>query len=132
MDPTRLEEIARRHGVLLVVQFGSTVSGPAHARSDLDLGVLFAELPRSFREVAELTHDLQALSPGREVDLAVLNRADPLFLNRAIERSRLLYGSPRRYHELRCYAFKRYQDHRPYLALEQRYVDRALGRAGAR
>ena len=48
MHAVKLEEIARRHGVVLVLQFGSSVEGATHARSDLDLGVLLAESPRSF------------------------------------------------------------------------------------
>jgi hypothetical protein len=38
----------------------------------------------------------------------------------------LLHGSPRRLHELKMYAFKRYQDHRRYLAMERDYVARAV------
>lgn len=125
MDSTRLEAIARRHGVRLVLQFGSTVTGSEHATSDVDVAVL-AERPLSFRERAELMHDLQALFPGREVDLVLINRADPLFLRKITDRCRLLYGSERDLHELKLYAFRRYQDHRKYLALEREYVARTL------
>ncbi len=127
MDATRLEAIARRHGVRLVLQFGSTVTGTEHPRSDVDVAVLL-ERPPSLHERAELQHDLQALFPGREVDLAVLNRADPLFLKQVTERCRLLYGAARTLHELKLYAFRRYQDHRKYLALEREYVARTLRR----
>jgi hypothetical protein len=74
-----------------------------------------------------VTADLQPLSPGREVDVAVLNHADPLFLNQVMESARLLFGSNRRFHELRLKAFKQYQDHRPFLALERAYMARKAG-----
>lgn len=74
-----------------------------------------------------MTADLQPLSPGREVDVAVLNHADPLFLNQVMESARLLFGSNRRFHELRLKAFKQYQDHRPFLALERAYMARKAG-----
>lgn len=48
------------------------------------------------------------------------------------EQCRLLYGSPRALAELRIYAFRRYQDHRRYLALEREYVDRAIRRLAPR
>jgi dienelactone hydrolase len=35
MDRERLEAIARRHGLELILAFGSAVTGPVHARSDL-------------------------------------------------------------------------------------------------
>ena len=43
-------------------------------------------------KLAELGHELQCAFPDREVDVAVLNRADPLFLKQVMERSRLVHG----------------------------------------
>ena len=127
MEARSLEEIARAHGVVLLLQFGSTVSGRRqHARSDVDLAVLLQSPSPSLGTLSELSSDLQPFYPGREIDLAVINRADPFFLKKITEDCRLLYGSPRRLHELKMYAFRRYQDHRRYLALERPYVDRAL------
>jgi predicted nucleotidyltransferase len=126
MDARRLEDIARTFGVVLLVQFGSTVSAREHAKSDLDLAALLEDPCPSLRVFSDLLHDLQTLSPDRKIDLALINRADPLFLKRIVEQCRLLYGSPRRLNELKMYAFRRFHDHRRYLALERIYVDRAL------
>jgi predicted nucleotidyltransferase len=126
MDARRLEDIARTFGVVLLVQFGSTVSGREHTKSDLDLAALLEDPCPSLRVFSDLLHDLQTLSPDRKIDLALINRADPLFLKRIVEQCRLLYGSPRRLNELKMYAFRRFHDHRRYLALERIYVDRAL------
>ena len=126
MNATDLEAIARRHGIELLLQFGSSVSGHLHPKSDLDLAVLLARVPGSFDAQADLIADLQQLAPDREVDVAIVNRADPLFLKRVTDRCELLYGSPRRLQELKIYAFKRYQDHRPYLAMERDYVAKHL------
>jgi uncharacterized protein len=131
MDTPSLAEIAVRHRVTLLLQHGSTVSGRVHANSDLDIAALFEADDFSLADVAALGADLQGLHPGQEVDVAVLNHADPLFLKQIVENCRLLYGSPRRLAELGMYAYKRYQDHRRFLALEQSYVKRALQRMGA-
>jgi len=72
---------------------------------------------RSYASVTEI--------PG-PVDLAVINRADPLFLKQILEPCRLLYGAPRTLAELKMYAFRRYQDHRRFLAMEREYVRRKL------
>lgn len=126
MDETRIGEIAGKHGMVLVLLFGSAVSGRTHSRSDVDVAVLLDHPALPFREWADLAADLRALWPGREVDLAFLNRADPLFLRKITDQCRLLYGSPQRLAELKMYAFRRYQDHRRYLALERGYVARTL------
>jgi predicted nucleotidyltransferase len=132
MDPPDLAEIAARYGLRLVLQYGSTVSGRTHARSDLDIAVLFEGDGASRADIAGLHADLQRLHEGREVDLALLNHADPLFLKKILERCRLLFGSPRALAELRMYGFRRYQDHRRFLALERPYVKRVLGGTASR
>ena len=120
------DEIAERHKAALLVQYGSTVSGPTHAASDVDNGVLYDRPPPSLFDQGALIEDLQEQFPGRELDLATLDRADPLFLKKILENCRLLAGSPRRLAELKIYAFKRYQDHRRFLALEREHVRRVL------
>jgi predicted nucleotidyltransferase len=132
MDMPSLPEIAVRRRVRLLLQHGSTVSGQAHPNSDLDIAVLFEDGQESLPAVAAISTDLQGLYPGREIDLAVINHADPLFLEKILERCELLFGSARVLAELRMYAFRRYQDHRRFLALDQSYVRRSLERLAAR
>ena len=128
MDPSReqIMPIATKHGIILLLRFGSSVTGMLHERSDVGLAVLLERAPRSLEAHGELLQDLQQLFPDREVDLALLNRADPLFLRKITEACHLLHGSPRALQRLKIYAFKRYQDHRRYLELERRYVERSL------
>lgn len=126
MDPRQVEAVARRYGIRLLVRFGSSVTGRVHAGSDLDLGVLVDHMPDSFSVLADCLTDLQALAPGREVDLVVLNHADPLLLKQVTDNCELVHGSPRQLEALKLYAFKRYQDHRRYLDMERSYVDRKI------
>jgi predicted nucleotidyltransferase len=123
-----LAEIGARHRVRLLLQHGSTVSGHVHSESDLDIAALFEDGQGSLASVIALSADLQELYPGRDLDVAVINHADPLFLKKILDRCELLYGSPRVLAELRMYAFKRYQDHRRFLALERPYVRHTLQR----
>lgn len=124
MVPPTLDDVVRRHGVRLVLQFGSTVSGQTHQGSDLDLAVLLDRHSESTDASLALIADLQSLYPGREIDVAILNHADPLFLKKIMERCRLLYGSAADLQRLKLYAFKKYQDHRRFLTMERDYVRR--------
>ena len=121
-----LDRIAHAYGIRLLLQFGSSVTGKVHPRSDVDLGVLLERPSLTLEEHAGLLHELQRLFPGREVDLAVLNHADPLFLRKVTENCRRLVGEPAALQRLKLYSFKRYQDHRRFLDLERGYVARAL------
>jgi predicted nucleotidyltransferase len=128
MNSRLLQQIAADHGVELLVQFGSTVTGTTHARSDVDLAVLFKEGDRLIDRAADLSVALPAAVPG-EIDLAILNHADPLLLKQVTEHGVLLHGSPNRWQEFRAYAFKRYQDHRRFFEMERAYVERAIASA---
>lgn len=75
-----LDRLARTYGIRLLLQFGSTVTGAVHPGSDIDVAVLLERPPLTLDERAKLLHELQRLFPERDVDLAVLNHADPLFL----------------------------------------------------
>ncbi len=117
-----LEAIAKRYGILLVLQFGSRVSGKSHAMSDVDIAVLLHRPEVPFERFAGLLEALQGLFPEREVDLAILNHADPLFLKKITDDCHILYGTLRKLQELKIYAFKRYQDHKKFFEMERRYA----------
>jgi len=127
MSAPDFEALARRHGIVLLLQFGSSVTGREHAHSDLDVAVLVERAPRTLAEYGNLIGDLQALFPQREIDVGLINHADPLFLKKITEHCVLLYGERRRLAELKIYAYKRYQDYKRYLALERAYVARVAG-----
>lgn len=117
-----LRGIAQRFRIRVILQFGSTVTGTTHDRSDLDLAIKLDTPDVSFQTVLEMQEALQTCFPGREIDLAILNHADPLFLKKILESCRLLFGAPEDLARLRLYAFKASQDFLPYLELERRHV----------
>lgn len=130
MAAQSLEELARQHGIELLLRFGSTAGGVTHAASDVDLAVLLSDREPSLDRLVALEAALQPLFPEGRVDLAFLDRADPLFLKKILERCELLVGEPRRLAELRMLAFRRYVDHRRFLAMESDYLKRRLARRG--
>jgi predicted nucleotidyltransferase len=100
--------VAARHGLRLIVGFGSRVRGQPHPRSDLDLA------------------DLSTVFPGVELDLVFLPHADPLFLKKIFETGVLLHGDPVEFRHYRVYAFRRYSEYLPYLRLEEAATRRLI------
>jgi predicted nucleotidyltransferase len=107
VDLQALSDVAHKHGLVLVIRFGSTVTGGVHPQSDVDLGVLFERMPTSLDEELSLAADLQAVEPGKPIDVTLLNRADPLLLKQVTDHARLEYGTAERFDAFKRYAFKR-------------------------
>ena len=117
-----VHDIARANGITLVLLFGSMAEGSPHPSSDIDVAVRFADGDIGLRRTLDVQRELSGLFGGREIDLAVLNRADPLFMKKVAEQCRVLYGDPRAVDAFLLFAFRRYHDHRKYLDMESRYV----------
>ena len=126
LDPTKLEAIAERYQLDLVVLFGSAAKQSMHPHSDVDVAVRSTRGDLSPADRAALESELAGALGRGPVDLSVLVHPDPLFLKQVAEDARLLYGSERDLAELRMLAYRRYQDHRHYLKLERRYIDQFL------
>lgn len=119
-----LEQVARRRGIRLLLAFGSQVTGRTHSASDLDLAVLVD--PPERRDWLDLLGDLQGLFPRREVDLAWLHRADPLFAWQIFRHAALLFGDAAEFARYRAYAWRRFVEYAPFFALEAAAVRRRL------
>lgn len=124
--PEKLTAVAKTHGIVVLLRFGSWVTGKLHARSDVNLAVLVERVPACLGGHGRPLQDPQALFPEREADVPFVNRAAPLFLKKIADSCKLLYGLGRRLQELKTYAFNRYQDQREYLDLEREDVERSL------
>jgi len=114
--------MARRYGISLVVLFGSVAAGTARPDSDIDIGVLFADGNVDLRRTLEVQREISHLCGDREVDLAVINRADPFFMKKISERCEFLYAEPGKDAAFLLNAFRRYQDHRKYLKMERDFA----------
>ncbi len=124
----QLTRLAESFGIRLLLLHGSVASGQEHPGSDVDFAILLKERDKDYSRMAELHCELQRLLPHREVDLTSLNEADPLFLKKIMEKCRLVYGQPAEFYSFKMYAFRRYQDHKRFLAMERAYVSRILER----
>ncbi len=74
--------------VCAVYLFGSAAAGRMHPGSDIDLAVLFEEVPGAL-ELLDLRMELSDIA-GRGVDLAVLNTASPILAMQVLKHGRRL------------------------------------------
>lgn len=121
----KIKKIAKRYGLILVLAFGSEVTGKTHPNSDLDIAVMVKE-GFNYKNYSSLLFDFQKVFPQKEVDLVFINRADSLLLKKILENSKILYGSKRELNLLKIYSFKRYCDYKKYFELEEKFVHKFL------
>jgi predicted nucleotidyltransferase len=122
----KLALLALQYQLEMILLFGSAASGRQHPHSDMDIAVLRNGPELGYKEYSELGHDLHDIFPGQEIDLSLINHADPLFLKKIMENCQILHGDIRKLQSLKLYAFKRYQDHKQYFEMERVYADRFL------
>jgi predicted nucleotidyltransferase len=102
-----LASLNARPDVRLVILFGSSVKGPRHSRSDLDLAILADGL----LDILDMTNQMIALSRNNCVDVVDLRRASPLLAMEVVKGGRLLYEREAGlYAEFCSMAHRRYVD----------------------
>ncbi len=117
-----IAEIAEKFGLSLVVLFGSVAAGADRPDSDIDIGVQFKDGDPGLSRTLDVQAELSNLFRERDVDLSILNRADPFFMKKIAERCEFVYEEPGKASAFLLLAFKRYQDHRKYLEMERDYA----------
>lgn len=123
-DSERLEEVARRFGLRLVVLYGSHARGRADAASDLDVAVLGCA-PEAFWDCYQALADV--FGDG-SLDLVRLEDADSLLRYEILRDGIRLFGDPDFFCGYRAYAFRDYVDSADLRALEARLFERKMAR----
>ncbi len=117
----KIRKIAKKYGIKLMVAFGSFVTGILHDKSDIDIAVL----PRNkfnYKKFFSLAAELSEVFTDREIDMSLINHANPLLLYKICSNPVLLYGNNRILNNLKIYSFNRYVDYHPYFLIEKKFV----------
>lgn len=108
--PDDIDALCKRHGVELLVLFGSQAGGSTHPASDVDLAVLTH--PDVAVSKLDLMFQLGGLFGDREIDLVLLTRdTDPLLLHEIFTNGRPLHeAQPGIFEREQLRAWKLYLD----------------------
>jgi len=112
-----IEEIAEKFKLKLVLIFGSFASGRQRRESDLDIAI-FGLKRVSFDEEIKIASELSQIF-HKNIDLSVLNTANPLLVFQVSKNSILLYGDKKDFLKFKMYAYSNYIDYAPYFLMER-------------
>ena len=113
----KIKKIAKKFQLKLVIVFGSFASGKNNEDSDLDIAVLGSK-NIFFEDKISLNNEFSSIL-NKNVDLSVLNTANPLLLFEVSRNSILLYGSHEEFAKFKLRAFNSYNDYAPYFKMER-------------
>ena len=92
LNQDKIEKIAKKYDLKLLLLFGSQVSGKTHLFSDYDFGFL-AEREVSPAEQGQMYPELAQLVKTKEdkTDVANLNNISPFMKYRVLKRNKILF-----------------------------------------
>jgi uncharacterized protein len=120
----KIEKIAKKFHLKLALVFGSFASGKNREESDLDIAVLGSG-KISFKKQINLISEFSRIF-RRDVDLSILNSANPLLLFEASKKSILIFGSKEELAHFKLRAFNAYHDYAPYFEMERNLNKRLI------
>jgi predicted nucleotidyltransferase len=121
IDKNVIDRLAKKHGLSLVVLFGSQASGKIHPGSDTDIAFL-SRKPKNLREVCEIHAEFANKLRVQDIklDLVDLRGRPPLFLKQVALKGIPLYERrPSEFSIFKIYALNRYFEIKPLLKLRE-------------
>lgn len=105
-DGKKIEDIAQKHQLKLLLLFGSQVSGKTHSKSDYDFAFL-SQKEFDFGDRARLRDDLASLVDfTAEVEEVDLKQATPFLLKQILTNHSVVHSSGSAYEEFYSFAFR--------------------------
>lgn len=113
----KIEKLAEKYGLSLVLLFGSRAAGKTHAQSDFDVAYL-SKKPMDLMDEARLICDLMPVFRSDKVDLVNLKKAPPLLRKLIFDRHQVLFCADKaQYFAYQMYALRGYIEARPLFEL---------------
>lgn len=121
-----IASIAEKHGLALVVLFGSHASGFTHKKSDVDIGYLSAK-DLDYREAYVITQSLAPIFRNPDIELVNLDRVAPDFQKQVAEHGIILFESHKGVFDFfSLSAHRRYMDTKPLRAYRLLFIKNFL------
>lgn len=115
----KLEELASRYHLSLVVIFGSQSTGKTHPGSDIDIAFV-SDRPLTVEEDVRLNYELTTIFGTDRVDTVNIHHAPPLLMKRIFDEGTPLYQKTgQEFFRYRIYAMRRFIEAQPLYTMRR-------------
>ncbi|MFB0537427.1 MAG: nucleotidyltransferase domain-containing protein [Anaerolineae bacterium] len=122
-----LAEFCQERGISLIVLFGSQVRGSAKEGSDVDLGLVLDTYPIKPEEELTLIRELVWTTENANLDITILNHADPLLgYHVACHGCPIYEREPHSFNRFQLRAWKRFIDTARFRRLQRPFIEAFL------
>lgn len=116
-----LKTTCAKHGINMVLLYGSEASGNSNIQSDLDLGLLLKDDDYNFEEIIK---DFMQVFKDNTIDVAILNHGDPVFKFEIISNYKILFcKADEIFLDFYTNTVKQYNDTKKFRILEETYLE---------
>jgi len=124
IDNEKLQEIAKKYKLVLIVLFGSYARGHANPESDVDIAVQTKLREHDWQWEFDLIKDLVFALDCGNLDIVFINSANPLLMFEIATDGIPLYEADEgKFQDFQIYAAKRHNDAFKIYRLEQLYLE---------
>ncbi|MBU3215954.1 nucleotidyltransferase domain-containing protein [Clostridium estertheticum] len=110
-----------KHGIKMVLLYGSQAMGNSNEKSDIDLGLLLKDDSYDFEDIIK---DLMKVFNGDIIDVAILNHGDPVLKFEIISNYKILFCEEDEiFLEFYLNTVKQYNDTKKFRILEKVYLE---------
>jgi len=125
-DKKKLKEFVNKYNISLILIFGSYAKGRARELSDLDIGIKF-DKNIDMNLYSSILRELVEIFNREDIDVVVLNYADPLLRFEIITSCKVLYQAySEAYIDFYLYSVKSYDDVKKLRKLEENYLKKGI------
>ena len=113
----KIEEIARKYNLRLLLLFGSQVSGKTHLMSDFDFGYV-GKKELSYTERSSLANELSKLISFSDVEVIDLKNGSPFLLKEIVKNNKVFFEEDGAYADFYTASTRIYFDAEPIFKLQ--------------
>ena len=125
-----ISKMAKKYGLKLILLFGSFANGKHRQDSDFDIAIM-GKGKIDFKNQIKLINSFSQVFK-RNIDLSIINCANPLLLFQISKNAKLIYGNEKDFFKFKLYAFHRYNDYAPYFKIEENLNKKFIRKYAAR